>query len=96
MIRLRATPEGRRSTMQGDVLSRLDGPTPRSRVYGRVVAIERDAPHIDLQRPLMRVLARAAALRSRGTWVAGTGSGGLSASQKACPFLTDIWPRSYT
>jgi hypothetical protein len=72
VIRVRATREGRRLTVQGDARPRPDGEIAESRVLGRVAAVERGAAQIDLHRPLLRALAWAAALRSR--WGLGRGS----------------------
>jgi hypothetical protein len=65
VIGKRVTRQGRWFTVQGDALSRPDGEIPEAQVYGRVVAIKRGPVGIDVQRPLMRMLSWAAALRSR-------------------------------
>jgi hypothetical protein len=59
--------------VQGDAAARPDGLIPGAQVYGRVVAIERGAAHIDLDRPVTRMLGWLAALRSR--WNLGRAPG---------------------
>lgn len=73
VVRRLAGPDARSFTVQGDAAARADGAIPEAQVYGRVVAIERGAAHIDLDRPVMRTLGWLAALRSR--WNLGRGSG---------------------
>lgn len=63
--------EGSLFTVQGDALSRSDGSIPEAHVYGRVATIERDGAQISLDRLLMKLLGRAAVLRSR--WNVGRG-----------------------
>ena len=66
-----AGPDGPHLTVQGDGLSRPDGSIPAGRIYGRVVAVERGGAHVDMDHPLVKVLSRVAALRSR--WNVGHG-----------------------
>jgi signal peptidase len=73
VIRKEVGQEGRWFTVQGDAVPHTDGVIPGRKVYGRVVAIERGAAHIDLDGPVMRTLGWLAALRSR--WNLGRGSG---------------------
>jgi len=59
-------------TVQGDALSRPDASIPGAQLYGRVAALERAGAQIDLDRPVMMLLGRLAALRSR--WNLGRGA----------------------
>jgi len=65
VIRKQVSQERLRFTVQGDQVARPDGLIPGGQVYGRVLAIERDAAQIDMDRPVMRMLGWLAALRSR-------------------------------
>ncbi len=71
VVRRLAGPDGPLFTVQGDQLPQPDGSFRRVQVYGRVVAIERSGAHVDLDRPLMRMLSVLAVLRSR--WNLGRG-----------------------
>jgi len=71
VIRVAAGPDGLRFTVQGDAVSHPDGTFPAAQVYGRVAAIERGGACIDMHGPVLRMLGRAAVLRSR--WNAGRG-----------------------
>lgn len=71
VIRVEDGPEDRRFTVQGDAVARPDGKFPPAQLYGRVVAIERGETCIAMDRPVMRLLGRAAALRS--AWSLGRG-----------------------
>jgi hypothetical protein len=73
VIRKGISREGHWFTVQGDAVAQPDGVIPGKRVYGRVVAIERDGANIVLDGPLMRTLGWLAALRSR--WNLGRGWG---------------------
>jgi signal peptidase len=73
VIRVRTTGTDRRFTVQGDARPRPDGQIGEEQVYGRVVSVERGRVRIDLRRPPMRILAWAAAQRSR--WGLGRGPG---------------------
>jgi hypothetical protein len=57
--------------VQGDAVSQPDGVIPGAQVYGRVMAIERGAAHINMHGPVMSILGWAAAVRSR--WRLGRG-----------------------
>lgn len=57
-------PNGPLFTVQGDALAQPDGKIPPAQLYGRVVAIERGAARIAMDRPAMKLLGRAAVLRS--------------------------------
>jgi len=74
VIRRTTGQEGIRFTVQGDQVSRPDGVIPTAQVYGRVTAIERAGVRIDVNRPSLRALGLAAALRSR--WNLNRGHGG--------------------
>jgi hypothetical protein len=71
VVRMLAGPDGPRFAVQGDAVSQPDGVIPGAEVYGRVVAIERSGAHIDMDGPVMSMLAWAAAVRSR--WRLGRG-----------------------
>jgi hypothetical protein len=65
VIRVAAGPDGPRFTVQGDAVLHPDGTFSAAQIYGRVAAIERDGSQIVLDEPVMRMLGRAALLRSR-------------------------------
>jgi len=74
VIRRTTGQEGMRFTVQGDQVSRPDGEIPAAQVYGRVTTVERTGACIEVNRPSLRVLGWAAALRSR--WHLRRGHGG--------------------
>lgn len=65
VIRKESRPEGMRFTVQGDQAVRPDGLIPAAQILGWVVAVERAGIRIDMDRPVMRLLGRLAALCSR-------------------------------
>ena len=65
VIRKADGPDGLRFTVQGDQVALPDGVIHAARVYGRVTAIGRAGAIIEVNRPTLRVLGWAAALRSR-------------------------------
>lgn len=65
VIRRMTGREGISFTVQGDQVSLPDGEIPAAQVHGRVTAIERAGASIDVNRPGLRLLGWAAALRSR-------------------------------
>lgn len=71
VVRIEDGPDSRRFTVQGDAVARPDGKFLPGQIYGRVVAIERGKTCIAMDRPAMRLLGRAAALRS--AWNLGRG-----------------------
>lgn len=81
VIRRTAGREGLRFTVQGDRVSRPDGVIPAAQVHGRVTAIERAGVRIDVNRPGLRLLGLAAALRSR--WHLNCDRGGSRGSSHA-------------
>jgi hypothetical protein len=74
-------PNGYTFLVQGDQVEQPDGRIPQAQVYGRVAAIERPGIHINMQRPVMRILAWLAVLRSR--WHFGRARGVRFARQLA-------------
>jgi len=85
VVRRAAGPEGIRLTVQGDQVSRPHGVIPATRVYGRVTAIKRAGRRIDVNRPSLRALGLAAALRSR--WNLRRGHGGSRAYRLAAGWV---------
>lgn len=71
VIRRERGRDGWRFTVQGDALSRPEGPIPETLLFGRVVTVERDGSQLDMDRPALRMLGWFAALRSR--WDLGRG-----------------------
>ncbi len=71
VVRRHSGPGGVTFTIQGDQGVRPDGTFEATQVWGRVVAVEREGMHVDLDRPVMRLLGRLAVLRSR--WNVGRG-----------------------
>lgn len=65
VVRARAGRQGRLLTVQGDGVAQPDGQVAGARVYGRLVAVERNGVVIDMQRPAVRMLGYLAVLRSR-------------------------------
>ena len=88
VIRRTTGREGIRFTVQGDQVSRPDGVIPAAQVYGRVTTIERAGACIEVNRPSLRVLGWAAALRSR--WNLRRGHGGRHAYRLAAGWVRKL------
>lgn len=65
VIRRQLHSEGYRYLVQGDKVSQPDGWIPRTQIYGRVAAIEREGSEINIKNPVMRFISAMAVLRSR-------------------------------
>jgi signal peptidase I len=71
VIRRRAGRGGVRLVVQGDQVAQPDGEIAEAQLYGRVAAIEREGVWMATDGAVLRLLGRAAALRSR--WNPGRG-----------------------
>lgn len=87
IVRRHLRAEGTVVTVQGDQVSVPDGVFPAAQLLGRVVEIERDGRQIEVGRPMMRVLGRLAAYRSRCKLVRGRSSRVVRAMLKRLPGL---------
>jgi len=93
VVRIEDSPDGRRFTVQGDAVAQPDGKFPPAQLYGRVAAIERGAARIAMDRPVMKLLGRAAALRSARSLGRGLRFRAARALARRLPALSNSWHR---